>query len=535
MPKRYDVIIVGGGHNGLTCAAYLARAGVNVLVLERRHIVGGPCAEYEYFPGYRASITNSPGSLEPKVVADLELERYGLKFTRPDPTLMFPFPDGRCIIGWRDKDKVQSELAKFSQKDATNYYKLFEFLNDFAMRIRVSLFEPPISLKELISRLRTPADEEAFAKLFFGSAADLLDEYLESPQIKAMVAQLAYMSNQVGPMSPGSCNWLLMRPMSMASSSIESENDPRKQYLRGSTGLPLGGMGSIVRAMRESLEAAGGTARTDCEVTDILIKDGRVTGVALASGEEIEADIVASNLNPRLTYLDLIDSVHLEPEFVRRVKNLPDTGNAFKVALALDGLPTFAAAPKGMEELCSHCQFRIAPSIEYQEKAMDDHKYGRPSDEPCYWGLISSTADPSLAPPGKHVMSLNMFNAPRDLAQGSWDTERHRFGNHIIDILGDYMPDLKDKIIDARFWSPLDLEQEFGLLGGNIAHLDMSPRYMFGLRPLFELSDYRSPIAGLYSCGSSVWPGGTVTGIPGHNASQAILGDRAKTRTRLVS
>ena len=535
MAKRYEVIIVGGGHNGLTCGAYLARAGVDVLVLERRHIVGGPCAEYEYFPGYRASITNSPGSLEPKVVSDLELERFGLTFTRPDPTLMFPFPDGRCIVAWRDRERVAAELAKFSNNDATNYYKLFEFLNDFAGRLGVSLFEPPISIRELTSRLKTPEDEEAFAKLFFGSAVDLLNEFLESGEIKAMVAQLAYMSNQVGPMSPGSCNWLLMRPLSLASSSINSEHDPRKQYLRGSTGLPLGGMGSIVRAMRDSLEEASGTVRTECAVTDIIVKDGRVKGVALADGEEIEADMVASNINPRLTYLDLIEAKHLDPVFRQKVENLPDTGNAFKVALALDGLPYFAAAPKGMEEICSSCQFRIAPSIEYQEKSIDDFKYGRTSEGPCYWGLISSTADPSLAPPGKHVMSLNMFHAPRDLAEGSWDTERDVFGNRIIDILDEYMPGLKDKIIDARFWSPLDLEQEFGLLGGNIAHLDMTPRYMFGLRPMFELADYRSPINGLYSCGSSVWPGGTVTGIPGHNASQTILEDRTRDRTRLVS
>lgn len=535
MAKRYDVIIVGGGHNGLTCGAYLARAGVKVLVLERRHIVGGPCAEYEYFPGFRASITNSPGSLEPKVVADLELERFGLQFTRPDPTLMFPFPDGRCFVAWRDKEKVVAELSKFSKNDATNYYKLFEFLNAFAARLGISLFEPPVSIGELISRLKTSDDEETFAKLFFGSAKDLLDEYLESGEIKAVVAQLAYLSNQVGPMSPGSCNMLLMRPMSLASSSIDAEHDPRKQYLRGSTGLPLGGMGSVVRTMRDSLEEAGGTVRTECAVTRIIVKDGRVIGVALDDGEEIEADMVTSNINPRLTYLDLIEAEHLDPGFRQKVENLPDTGNAFKVALALDDLPYFAAAPKGMEELCSSCQFRIAPSMEYQEKAVDDFKYGRPSEKPCYWGLISSTADPKLAPPGKHVMSLNMFHAPRDLAEGSWDTERDRFGNRIIDILDEYMPGLKDKIIDARFWSPLDLEQEFGLLGGNIAHIDMTPRYMFGLRPMHELADYRSPIEGLYSCGSNVWPGGTVTGIPGHNASQTILKDRTRDRTRLVS
>ena len=223
-------------------------------------------------------------------------------------------------------------------------------------------------MRELISRLETPEDEEAFAKLFFGSAVDLLDEFLESPEIKSMVGQLAYMSNQVGPMSPGSCNWLLMRPLSLASSSVDAAHDPRKQYLRGSTGLPLGGMGSIVRAMRDSIEEAGGEVRTESAVTQILVKDGRVTGVALADGEEIEADRVASNINPRLTYLNLIEAKHLDHVFHRRVENLPDTGNAFKVALALDGLPYFAAAPEGMEEVCSSCSSGSRPPSNTRRK-----------------------------------------------------------------------------------------------------------------------------------------------------------------------
>ena len=534
MPERHEVIIVGGGHNGLSCAAYLARAGVDVLVLERRHIVGGPCAEYEYFPGYRASITNSPGSLEPKVVLDLELEHYGLEFTRPNPSLMFPFPDGRCFLAWREKERVIEEIRKFSEKDTTGYYRLFDFLNGFAERIKVSLFEPPPTIRELVSRLETPEDEEAFAKIFFGSAVELLDEYLESGELKSVVTMLAVMSNRIGPASPGSPLGLLMRPMSLTSSSIDTEHDPRKQYLRGSTGLPLGGMGSVVRTMRMSCEAAGGTTRTESEVTHILVKAGHAAGVVLASGEEIYANTIVSNLNPRLTFLELIDSEHLAPGFRERVEQLPTHGNAFKVALALDGLPYFSSAPKGLERECSGCQFRLAPSMDYQERAFDDFKYGRPSSAPVFWGLISSMADPALAPPGKHVMSVNIFHAPRDLAEGDWSTERERFGDHCIDIMSEYMPTLKDKILDRRFWSPADLEEEFGLIGGNIAHIDMVPRRMFGLRPLSELADYRSPIKGLYSCGASVWPGGTVTGIPGHNASQQILKDRREGKANLT-
>ena len=525
MGKRYDAVIVGAGHNGLTCAAYLARAGLRVVVLERRHIAGGLCGEYEFMPGYKAAMPNSPGSLEPKVVQELELRRFGLEFNRPDPSVVMPFPDGRSLMIWRDPVKVQAEIAKFSPNDAAGYYELFEFLNDFASRLGVSLFETPPTLGELVTRLKNPADEETFARIVFGSLKDLLDEYLEFDGLKAMIAAISMTSNLVGPRTPGSSYLLMMRPLSLASSNLGTAHDPRRQYLRGSTGLPVGGMGSVTRAMQFSLEAAGGKVRTEAAVSGILTSDDGVRGVVLESGEEIHASIVASNVHPRTTLLDMVAPECLDSGFRDQLAKQPRRGSAFKMALALDDLPRFAAAPKGLETEFAGCQFRLAPTLDYMEKAYDDAKFGRPSESPIFLGLTPTVADLSVAPPGKHLMSVNIWHAPTQLASGTWAEERERFGMQCIDVMAEYIPNLKNAIVDHRFLSPQDLEDEFGLLDANIMHLDMTPSRMFGLRPLAGWADYRTPIPGLYLCGSGTWPGGTVSGVPGHNASRRILAD----------
>lgn len=527
MAERYDAIVVGGGHNGLTCAGYLARAGQRVILLERRHVTGGLAAEFEFLPGYRASMPNSPGSLEPKVVRDLELERHGLSFTRPDPSLVMPFPDGRAMVAWRDPERTREEIAKFSKKDAAGYDALFEFLNAFARRIGVSLFAPPPSMREIASRLETPEDEEAFALVFMGSLRDLLGRYLESEEMKCAIAAISVTSNLVGPSVPGTPLLLMMRPLSLASSSIDAAHDPRRQYLRGSTGLPRGGMGGVARAMERAFRAAGGAVRTGCEVARILTRDGRAEGVALASGAEILAPVVASNLHPVTTLLRLLDAGALDAAYRARLEALPRRGSAFKIMLALDGLPRFAAAPAGLEAAYAGCQFRIGPSLDYMEQAFDDAKHGRPSAAPIILGLTPTMGDPGMAPPGKHVMSLNVWHAPTCLRDGDWATEREQFGQRCIDLLAGYIPNLKDIIGGHRFLSPADLEAEFGLLDANIMHLDMMPARMFGLRPLAGWADYATPVAGLYLCGSGAWPGGTVSGLPGHNASQRIL-DQAR-------
>ena len=314
-----------------------------------------------------------------------------------------------------------------------------------------------------------------------------------------------------------------MRPLSLASSSIGAGHDPRRQYLRGSTGLPIGGMGAVTRAMQKSIEASGGTIRVGAGVKQIAAGMTGIEGVELDNGEFIQATTVASNLHPRTTLVDLLSDPLQEPRFKQNVHQLPQRGSVFKLALALDGVPTFTAAPTGLERAYASCQFRLAPSLDYMERAYDDAKYGRPSEEPIILGLIPSLTSSDMAPEGKHIMSCNVWHAPVELTQGSWKVERGEMASRCIEIISRSMPDLKDRIIDYRALSPLDLENEFGLRDGNIMHLEMMPTQMFGLRPLADCSAYKTPTKGLYLCGSGTWPGGTVSGIPGHNAAHTIL------------
>ena len=481
MKNKYDVVVIGAGHNGLTCAGYLARAGLKTLVLERRSKVGGLSTEYEFFPGYKASMPNSPGSLEPKVVADLDLAKFGLQFTPPDPSLVVPFPDGRAMVAWRDPQKTADEIRKFSENDVQAYGAFFEYLNDFARKTGVSLFKPPPTIRQIAAKLETPQDEQAFAKIVLGSLKDLLDEWLESEQLKSVIAAISATSNLAGPYTPGTAYLLLMRPLSLASSSVDAGHDPRKQYLRGSTGLPIGGMGAVTQAMQKSIEATGGEIRVDAGVKRIVAGRNGIEGIELDNNEFISTSIVASNLHPKTTLRDLLEDPSQETNFSQRISSLPNRGSAFKLALALDGLPAFAAAPRGLEEAYASCQFRLAPSMDYMERAFDDAKYGRPSEEPIILGLIPSMTSPQMAPEGKHILSCNVWHAPVELSQGSWDIERDKMARRCIEIMSRYMPTLKNRIIDYKCLSPLDLQNEFGLRDANIMHLDMMPAQMFGL------------------------------------------------------
>lgn len=524
---RHDAIIVGGGHNGLVAAFYLARAGQRVLVLERREQVGGPASTIEFFPGYRGAITNSPGSLEPRIVAEMELERHGLAWVKPDPSVIMPFPDGRFFVGWRDQAKLKELIARdFSRHDAEAYFDIFRFFDDFARRIGVSLFAPPPSLQELVARLKTPEDEADFATIFFGSIRDFLEARLESDAICTSVAMLSTGGAAVAPSTPGTPIALLQRPMSMLSSAISGTHDPRTQVLRGSTGLPLGGMGSITAAMRRAAEALGVEIRTGVEVAGIRVDSaGRAKGVHLANGDEFDAPVVLSNLHPRTTLVKLVEPRHVPDALRARLAAIPPGAATFKVVLALDEPPHFRHSPPGLEDAYASCQIRLCPDMRYLEQQHRDYVDGRCTLTPRLMGLVPTMTDPTLAPPGRHLLSVNAWYFRRDLVEGDWETMRDVVGEAIVGILTDYIPSLKRSIVARKFYSPVDFEREFGLVAGNFAHVDMTPERMFGLRPVAGLSEYRTPVRGLYLCGSGTWPGGTVTGVPGYNAARQVLRD----------
>jgi phytoene dehydrogenase-like protein len=480
----------------------------------------------EYFPGYRGAFSNSPGSLEPKILRDLRLAEFGLEFVRPDPYVVHPFLDGRCFAAWRDRDRMVDHLAGFSRRDAQGYQDLLDDLQAFAGRLGVSLFAPPPTLRTVMSHLETAQDEEMFSKVMFGSIKDLVDERLESDEVKAVLVMLSLMSSMAGPETAGTPLMLLQRPFALASRGREPGYDPAMLPLRGSTGLPKGGMGSITQAMQRSVEASGGEVRTQAPVRGVLVQDGRAAGAVLADGTEVRGRVVLSNLNPKTTLLELLEPQCLSAEFRDRVARLAMQGNQFKLGLALEGLPRFAAARTEEEALgYAGCQFRIAPSVDSMERAWDDAREGRWARTPMMWGLTPSVTDPQLAPPGKHLMSVNIYHAPYRLSESDWSVERDRFGRHCIDVLSQYIPNLKDLIIDYRVWSPRDLETELGLVEANITHGDMMPQNMFAMRPMAGWSDYRTPVRGLYLCGVGTWPGGYVSGIPGHNAAHQVLAD----------
>lgn len=526
--STYDAIIIGAGHNGLVTAGYLARAGWKVLVLERRSIVGGACVTEEVFPGYRVSTASYLVSLlQDKVVRELELPRYGYKVFPKNPAYFAPYPDGRYMFMYQDMARTCQEIAKFSDRDAERYPAYEAYIEGIARLIEPLFLQPPPQfppqrLSDWLDPLRAGRTLLGLSntqladaiKLMTRSVQAILDEWFESDALKVALATDGVIGTNGGPHTPGTAYVLLHHVMGGVGG------------VRGLWGFVEGGMGAITQALAASAQAHGTEIRTDAPVAKVMTRDDTATGVVLQDGSEFHANVVISNADPRRTFLQLVERNALPDEFVAQIESYQCEGTSFKINLGLGELPDYSAFPGTALGPQHRGTTHICPNMEYLERAWDDAKYGKPSEHPLLEITIPTAYDPTLAPDGKHIMGIFVQYAPYSLRDTTWPEEKEGFVQRVLDILGAYAPNLPRAIEHVHALSPLDLEQEYGLTGGNIFHGALSLDQLFFMRPVLGWARYATPIRNLYLCGSGAHPGGGVTGAPGHNAAMEILQKR---------
>ena len=522
--SRYDAVVVGGGHNGLACAAYLAKAGKSVLVLERRHVLGGAAVSEELYPGFTFSVCSYVVSLfRPQIIRELDLARHGLEIIPLESTFT-PYPDGRSLARWSDPQRTRREIAAFSRRDADVYpeYGLaMSRLAHFAKHIVDSPAPDPVSMrpKDLLQLKRLRGFFESFdadlrylnLKLMTMSATDFLDMFFESEHLKSPMAVSGIIGTFLGVRSPGSAYVLLHHYMGEIDGAYRS------------WGFAKGGTGSVSRALARAAQAYGAEIVTSAPVARFQVTNGRAHGVVLENGDTIAAKAVISALDPHRTFLRLLEPGHLDDEFTAQIRRYKLRGSSGKVNLAVDRLPEFTARPGGGPHIQG--DISIAPNYAYLERAYDDAKYGKYSERPFLNVVIPSLVDPSVAPPGKHIVSIFVQYAPYKIAEGPerWPEKREAFGDAVVKTLGEYCPTLEDSILFRQVLTPWDLEQEFGLTEGNIFHGELSLEQLLFLRPAPGWARYRTPIRNLWMCASGTHPGGGVMGAPGELAAKTLL------------
>jgi phytoene dehydrogenase-like protein len=527
MAKGYDAIIIGGGHNGLVTAAYLARAGQRVLVLEQRHVLGGAAVTEEIFPGFKFTVFSYVVSLlRPEIIRELELPRHGLTILPLESTIT-PLPNGDYIYRGSDSHETFRNIQRFSPRDAEVYREYGHTMYQMAKAVKYILgIRPPdptsLHPRELIALLKlgkhfmSIGEDNLYTlvKLMTMSSAEFLEEWFETDPLIATMSASGIIGTFLGPRSPGSAYVLLHHYMGEIDGVFRA------------WGFARGGTGAISGAIANSARALGAEIRTNAKVTQVITRGDRATGVVLKNGDEIEARLVVSSLDPKLTFLKLVDPSLLPDDLVHTVSNFETQGSSGKVNLALDALPDLSCLPGNGPHLRG--AISISPSVDYIERAYDDAKYGNFSRRPYIDAIIPSMIDAGMAPPGKHVMSCFVQYAPYNLTEGTWQDQREAFGDAVVDTLSEYIPNLKKIILHRQVLSPWDMEEKIGLTGGNIFQGELSLSQLFFLRPAPGHAQYRTPIRGYYQCGSATHPGGGITGAPGRLAAMEILKDLGK-------
>lgn len=510
-------IIVGAGHNGLICGAYLARAGVETLILERRPVVGGACITEEIHPGFHVSTTSYVcGLIRPEIIADLQLKEFGFVQRAYDPQYFVPFRDRKTLYMWVDEHKTIKELEKFSKHDAKTYAEFEKFWLEFFDIVEPAILVPPPPLADLAGLFQGTEAEEILKKVIFASVKDFLEEYFESEYVKAVFAPLGTGGTFAGPSSPGTAYVLGHHLLG----NVDG--------VKGLWSYAVGGMGAIAEAMRRCAEAAGAKVKTGTDVKRIIVESGVARGVELADGTKLHADLVVSNADPKATFLKLVEPDHLEPSFRKKIGLLHTDACSFKVNLALDGVPEYTAAPgKGLQPL-HRAAMDICPFMDELEREFHRAKNGEMTDVPFMDCFMQSANDPSVAPKGKHTFSIVSSYFPFKLAKGDWPSRSKEAEERIIGAYAEHAPNIRKLILASRCYSPWDFQEIFGITGGNPFHLNVTPDQMFSLRPLPGWSTYATPIKGLYLCGAGTHPGGGIIGACGHNAAKRILEDLQK-------
>ena len=514
--KKYDAIVIGTGHNGLVAAGYLAKNGLSVLVLERSERIGGACVTTELIPGFKVSMAAQLlGMLRQRIIDDLELERHGLKFQFRDPEIFVPFPDGNHVFFYPDAARTIESIARLAPKDAAAYTRFDEYTTRIARIVGDFMLKPQPTVAEFTEAFTGPDGPDMLNCVLFSSVADYLERFFASDYVKGPMAYGAMSGSDQTPYAAGTA----------FSKFYHAAADLGGRF--GNWAIVEGGMGSVTQALARAVRGYGGEIRVSAPVLQILVRGGRATGVVLDNGDEIAADAVLSNADPKTTLLKLTPKETLVDGDHAKIARIKARGSGVKINFALSELPDFTTLP-GKSLGPQHCGgIMIAPSLDYFDRAWEESRHGVPASRPFSQMLIQSATDPTVAPEGKHTLSLWCHHFPYALASGDLDDEREKIAERMTDILTELAPNFRESVLGRQIFTPVDIERVYGIEGGQIFHTELVPEQVLWNRPIPGRNGHGDFVPGLYLCGAGTHPGGDVNGAPGHNAARALLGDIA--------